>query len=249
MRESNEKLTPEKLTMPSAEAYLREMLQEYIDNCGLAEQGITPEELIDENVINGIHAVMRSFARIVSRMRMLPLEQEIGHLRAWKKEAIELYEPLVKYGQSKESGLKVGQSITDHALKALMEVKSLRREIEIERHKAKVYGQRIAQMNTEKETLKAERDQLEKNYNELIQEDEVAICIAFMRITAGKLESERRIKLLKVMGKVASSIEAAETIIKIASKFPSGGKNHPNPRTSWGGWNGELPPMPTKPDQ
>jgi hypothetical protein len=43
-------------------------------------------------------------------------EQEIAQLKQWKKEAAAVLTPILEYGQTKESGIKLGKSITKAVL-------------------------------------------------------------------------------------------------------------------------------------
>lgn len=56
--------------------------------------------------------------------------KELDELSRWKQEQIATYAPLLDFGQSKESGLKVGDSIVTEAISALKYRKKLREELE-----------------------------------------------------------------------------------------------------------------------
>jgi len=65
-------------------------------------------------------------------------EQEIKELKQWKSEATELLNPILEYGQSKEAGIPLGQSITDTVLERCKQFDAARALLEkfISRHES-----------------------------------------------------------------------------------------------------------------
>jgi hypothetical protein len=53
-------------------------------------------------------------------------DQEIAQLKQWKKEATELLNPILEYGQSKEAGIPLGGNITSVVLERCKQVDTAR---------------------------------------------------------------------------------------------------------------------------
>jgi len=64
--------------------------------------------------------------------------KEIKELKQWKKEAIELLQPILDYGQSKEAGIPLGENITKVVLERCKQAKAARTLLKqfISRHEA-----------------------------------------------------------------------------------------------------------------
>lgn len=72
-------------------------------------------------------------------------QQEIAQLKRWKMEASELLNPILDYGQSKEAGIPLGESITAVMLKRCKQAKEARILLEkvIYRHEGGLLPDRL----------------------------------------------------------------------------------------------------------
>lgn len=97
-------------------------------------------------------------------VKLQEAQQEIERLKQWKSEASTLLDPILKYGQSKEANIPLGESITDTVLERCKRYDQSQQEIE----KLKLKIARNHNLSTEWLKATTERDDAKQLLEQVI---------------------------------------------------------------------------------
>lgn len=113
------------------------------------------EELSRIMELCGVQHVNGKGGALVAISFILKERQELAE---WKKSQIDTFRPLLDFGQSKESGLRIGESIVSGAISAWKERNELRKELEEEKSKNREAVSKFDRLQNELHQVKADRE-------------------------------------------------------------------------------------------